>query len=454
MTPDQLKNRNVLVMGLGRFGGGVGVTRWLCGLGAQVTVTDLADGTALADSLGQIDDCAVTFHLGGHDRRDLEAADLVVVSPAVDRRKSEFFAQVVERRIPWTTEINLFMQLCRARVIGITGTAGKSTTCALLYEVLKSSMPACLGGRTGGRAWFGGNVGKSLLGDLDHIGPDDVVILELSSFQLEALPLIEKSPAIAVITNLWPNHLDRHDDFESYASAKMNLFRYQQAGDKAVVGGADERLHAAVERVAAGTGAEVVAVPEPSEPFKLRLPGRHNQHNAACAARVAQLVDVDDAASRAGMAQFGGLPHRLQHVATADGVDYYNDSKSTTPTGTVVALGSFEAPVVAIVGGQERGDDLTPMLDALVARARAAVCLGAGGLRLAEALRAARGDRARPAIVLAKDMAEAVTRARELAIPGSVILLSPGAPSYGQFVNYEKRGEAFVRVVEAAGHRQ
>jgi UDP-N-acetylmuramoylalanine--D-glutamate ligase len=448
MTPDEVKNRNVLVMGLGRFGGGLGVTRWLCRQGANVTVTDLADRTTLADSIDQLADCPVTYRLGEHNQGDLDKADLVVVSPAVDRRKSYFFARIVERRIPWTTEINLFLQLCRARVIGVTGTAGKSTTCALLYEVLRSSMPP------GRRAWFGGNVGKSLLTDLDRIGPDDAVILELSSFQLETLPLVKRSPAIAVITNLWPNHLDRHGDFESYASAKMNLFRYQQPGDKAVVGSPGQTLHHAVRQITATTGADLVNVPEPVEPYELRLPGRHNQQNAVCANVVARLTGIDDDVCRAHMAEFAGLPHRLQHVATINGVDYYNDSKSTTPAGTVAALAAFDRPVVAIVGGQDRGDELAPLLDALLSGARAAVCLGAGGSRLADALQGARGDRPSPLIETAGDLAQAVSRAADLAQPGGVILLSPGAPSYGQFVNYEQRGEAFIGLIQAADNRQ
>ena len=448
MTIPEVANRSVLVMGLGRFGGGVGVTRWLCRRGATVTVTDLADEASLIESLGRLADCDVAFHLGGHDERDLRAADLVVVSPAVDRRTSAFFKKIVERQVPWTTEINLFLPRCRGRVIGVTGTAGKSTACALLYEVLKSSIP---GGR---RVWLGGNVGRSLLTDLDDIGSDDVVVLELSSFQLEAVPQIERSPEIGVVTTIWPNHLERHGDFESYLSAKLNLLRYQQAGQWAVVGSEGPALVGAVRAVTAETGASLAVVAQPAAPYDLQIPGGHNQLNAACAERVAGLLGVSESACRVGLAGFAGLPHRLEKVGDVGGVTYYNDSKSTTPRGTAAALDALDRPVVVIVGGRAGQDDLEPMVRAAATRARAVVCMGACGLRLAAAIRAGRGERSVPVVETAGDLAEAVERARALARPGDAVLLSPGMPSYGDFVNYEHRGEAFVELVGTESNRQ
>ena len=447
-TGSGFQDRRVLVMGLGRFGGGVEVCRWLCERGAAVTVTDLADGIALADSVGQLADCDITFHLGGHDEGDLDATDLVVVNPAVDQRRSAFFARIVERGIPWTTEINLLLERCPGRLVGVTGTAGKSTTCALLDEALQ---PLATGGR---RVWFGGNVGRSLLGDLDAIGPHDPVILELSSFQLETVNRIQRSPHVAVITNVWPNHLDRHGDLEAYLSAKLNLFRFQRAGDVAVVGSGNEALCRAVEAVASRTEARLVVVPEPAEPFQLRIPGAHNQANAACAATVAGLLGVAENEARARMAEFPGLPHRLQHVGTFDGVACYNDSKSTTPASTAMALSAFDRPVIAIVGGQNRGDAPGPLVEAVIGGARAVVCTGQSGPQIARAVTAARGNRDQPAVEIASDLTDAVGRARRLATPGCAILLSPGAPSYDEFVNYEHRGRAFVDAVKRRPDRQ
>ncbi|MHC4233821.1 MAG: UDP-N-acetylmuramoyl-L-alanine--D-glutamate ligase [Planctomycetota bacterium] len=448
MTTAEVRNRSVLVMGLGRFGGGIGACRWLCAQGAEVTATDLADADALADSVAQLSDCDITFHLGGHDERDLETADLVVVSPAVDRRRSEFFSQIRQRRIPCTTEINLFLERCRGRVIAVTGTAGKSTTCALLHAVLE---PPAVGERG---VWFGGNVGRSLLADLPRIRPDDFVIVELSSFQLETMTKIEMSPHVAAITNVWPNHLDRHGDFESYLDAKLSLFRLQQAGCAAVVGPGDAALREVVAEIASRTGTELVVPPEPAEPYELRIPGRHNRVNAACAGTVAALLGVEESAARARMAAFGGLPHRLEHVGRLAGIDYYNDSKTTTARGVATALEAFDRPAIVIAGGQDRGDDLGPLVDAVTRRARAVVCIGQCARRLAEAVTAARRSPNLPTVDTAADLAEAVPLARRQAAPGDVILLSPGAPSYDQFANYEQRGQEFSRLVNSLNDRQ
>ncbi|MFQ5489939.1 MAG: UDP-N-acetylmuramoyl-L-alanine--D-glutamate ligase [Phycisphaerae bacterium] len=429
--PIDVTDRNVLVMGLGRFGGGVGVTRWLCGAGAKVTVTDLADQASLVESVRQLQGCPVRYRLGGHDPTDLHGMDLLVVSPAVDRRTNAFFAAAVDAGIAWTTEINLFVERCRAPWVGVTGTAGKSTASAMLQAALTDNIP------TGGRVWFGGNVGRSLLGELDRIAPRDVVILELSSFQLDALAPLGRGPHIGLITNCWPNHLDRHHDFEAYLQAKLNLFRHQQPGDWAVVG-QDDALIDSVERITRKTGAQLVTARQPVEAYALRIPGRHNQGNAACAAKVAELLGADSSNVRQGLSKFAGLPHRLEHVGAANGVDFYNDSKSTTPAGTATALASFDRPVVLLVGGQDRDDDLGPLVEAARTSARAVVCMGPMGLRLNNLL----ADSGLT-VTVGLDLDQAVAQARTQAEPGDVVLLSPGAPSYDQFVNYEQRGRRF-----------
>jgi len=454
----EVRGRNALVIGLGRFGGGAGVSRWLCRQGARVTVTDLAGAEALADSVAALNGFDVALHLGGHDERDLEAADLVVVNPAVDRRKSPFFARIVERGLPWTTEINLFLERCRGRVLGVTGTVGKSTTCALLYEALRPAFP---------RVWFGGNVGRSLLEELPRIEPDDPVVLELSSFQLETATAVEPNPHVALVTNIRPNHLDRHGSYADYVSAKLNLFRFQRPGSVAMVGPGDEALRRAVGDVTVTTGARLEVVEEPRTALTLRIPGRHNQVNAACALAVAAELGVESSSAAHCMSAFEGLPHRLQHVGRIDGVDYYNDSKTTTPQGVETALAAFDRPVVVIVGGQNRGDDLQPLIEAVTRKAKAVVCMGESGPRIAEMLAVAVprnapqdtacGAAAQPGgphVEVAYDLPTAVACAARQASPGDVIVLSPGAPSYGQFVNYEHRGREFIRLVTDSLTRQ
>lgn len=224
--------RRAVVMGLGRFGGGIGVVRWLVHEGAEVIVSDQAEERALADSLAQLGGLPITVHCGGHDPADLTGADLLVVSPAVDRCRSAFVKEARRRGVRLTSEINLFLERCRGRVIGVTGTTGKSTTCAMIHAVLDEA--ARQGLCSAERVWLGGNIGRSLLADLPAIGPGDWVVLELSSFQLEHLAAA-RFPVV-VITNLRPHHLERHGTFAEYLASKLNLCRCQDRCGVVVVG--------------------------------------------------------------------------------------------------------------------------------------------------------------------------------------------------------------------------
>ncbi len=229
--PDDLAGMRVTVVGLGRFGGGVGVTKWLGRQGALVTVSDQAPAESLAESVGQLAGCDVTLHFGGHDEADFLDADLLVVNPAV-AKDSPLLAAAAEAGVPRTSEINLFLQRCCAPVIGVTGSVGKSTTTAMIGEILAGRFTTHVGG----------NIGGSLLDALEDIRPDHVVVAELSSFQLEDLPLVGTGPHVAVVTNIQPNHLDRHGTMDAYVDAKKNIFAYQKPGDVLVLNSADEEL--------------------------------------------------------------------------------------------------------------------------------------------------------------------------------------------------------------------
>ena len=448
MAMQSVHGRRVLVMGLGRFGGGIGVTRWLVEQGARVTVTDAAAAETLAESVGQLDGLNVGFHLGGHAPSDLDETELLVVSPAVDKRTSDFFRTAADRGIPWTSEMNLFLERCPSRIAGITGTAGKSTTCAMTHHILAAAVEAR--GAPFRRAWFGGNIGRSLLADLTGMTPDDVVLLELSSFQLEDAASVRISPSVSAILNLSPNHLDRHGDEQGYLDAKLNIVRYQRAGDFAVVGPDNPRVLSAVAEVAARTGARLVPV-SADRVFDLTVPGRHNQINANCAAAVCRSLDVDDEFAARALISFRSLPHRLQYVATYRGVAYYNDSKSTTPEATVTAVEAMDRPAVVIVGGYDKHLPLEAMAVALAQRAKAVVCCGAAGARYAAAVIAARGGASHPDVERVDHLADAMVRAQALASAGDAVLLSPGCSSYDEFTNYEQRGQRFADAVQAWG---
>jgi UDP-N-acetylmuramoylalanine--D-glutamate ligase len=448
--------------------------------GALVTVTDQADEAALVESIRAIRDLPVTLHLGGHEDGDLDSCDVVIVNPAVDKRKSAFFQAMVQRSISWTTEMNLFCQRCPATVIGVTGTFGKSTTCAMLAAAFEFA--AAQGVSPYRAVHLGGNIGRSLLGDLDAMDERDLVVLEMSNAQLEDLPRIAWAPHVAVITNLFPHHLDRYIAFADYAQAKLNIIRHPKRTGPVVVGPMHAEAEAMLVQALAewtdpqsAAGGRRVAVELPAEPFRLRVPGAHNQANAACvlttcclprtsmtaaglgpreraaeatAASSTAMPDpdghVDADLVRRALAEFRGLPHRLEFVRTLDGVDYYNDSKSTAPPATIVALKAIDRPTVAIVGGQQKNVPLGECAGTLAHRCRAVVCMGESGPAFRKALSSA--VLPIPTQVV-PGLIQAVPTARSLAQAGDVVLLSPGAPSFDQYGNFTERGRHFIDLV-------
>ena len=455
-----LRGRKVTIMGLGRFGGGLGAARWAADQGAQVTVTDLQDAEALAESVAALEGRPVMLHLGGHRAEDFRDADLVVVSPAVPK-DSPWLATAREAGVPLTSEMNLFLERCPAPVVAVTGSAGKSTTATLLARMLA----------TAHRVHFGGNIGRSLLDALPDIRADDRVCLELSSFQLDDAAALGWSPHVAVVTNLSPNHVDRHGSMEAYVAAKQTILRHQSAGDVAIlpappgagepddwgVSAWDALTAASVYRFSAtqpldegaflaGDRCVIVLAGQREEvPLAeaLQLPGRHNAANFLAAALAARLEGVPLAASAGAACGFAGLPHRLAPVAEVRGVRYYNDSKATTPAAARVALASFDGGLIAIAGGHDKKIDLGDLADDLCERARVVLLIGATAPVLEKLLTA----REHPHVEVARTLDRAVARAAELAGPGDVVLLSPGHASYDQFTSYEQRGEQFAALV-------
>jgi len=428
-----LHGRQVTVLGLGRFGGGLGVTRWLVGQGAIVTVSDSASPETLGASVEQLAGLDVTLHLGGHDEADATEADLLVVNPAIPP-DAPMVISAEQAGVPWTTEINLFLQRCPCRWVGITGSVGKSTTTAMTGAILERRFTTHVGG----------NIGVSLLNSLPGMGPGDIAVLELSSFQLESLPKVGLSPAVALVTNLAPNHLDRHGDMASYAAAKQNLFRFQGADDVLILNREDESLR----DWASQAPGRVEWFDASGESFALGVPGEHNQLNAQAAWTIARCLGVSREDAAKGLELFAGLPHRLQRVAWRRGVTYYNDSKCTTPRGAIVALQAFDPrSAVMIVGGYDKGVSFDELAAELASRAKAVLAIGDTAERIAAAVEDARKDQDQPRLAVCGNLAEAVARADEIATPGDAVLLSPACASYDQFTNYEQRGEQFVQLV-------
>ena len=464
---DDYRGRRVLVMGLGSFGGGTGAVKFLVSRGASVTVTDLRSPEKLADALAELKDTPPDrLVLGIHHEHDFTSADLVVVNPAV-RRDNPFLQAALQAGVPITSEMNLFWKWNKAPIVAVTGSNGKSTTTALIHAILEKSLQA----QSNRRAWLGGNIGKSLLPLVDQIHPHDVVVLELSSFQLTDLDRLQVSPQIAVVTNFAPNHLDWHPDLNHYRFAKQSILRWQSAGDVAVLNADDadvrqwetygQRREFALHNTGSAAviyenGHAVVRFPNETLRWPLRnwlkLPGEHNIANALAAITAAVSLGVDEASVREGMTTYEPLPHRLQFVAEVAGRRFYNDSLATTPESTEVALHAFDSPIVLLAGGYDKHVDLQGMASVIAMKVKAVSLMGQTAGQLRESIssqpaKVCEVSEPQTSFVAAFDWAV------DHSSPGDVILLSPGCASYDWFRNFAERGAQFMELVQGYAKR-
>ena len=423
-------------MGLGRFGGGIAVAKWLVGQGARVLVTDKDSRDSLADSIKQLAGLPIEFRLGEHRHEDFQNTSLVVASPAVPL--NNLYLQTARAAgVPITTEIRLFLERCPAkRTLGVTGTKGKSTTTAMLGAMLAKKF----------RTHVGGNIGRSLLDILPQIAPDDLVLLELSSYMLEHLRPMRWSPHVALITMLAQDHLEWHGSVEAYLSAKAVLIEFQTPTDFAIL---NQNDHAS-QSLAQKTSAAVKWFGPTSAPeFILKIPGIHNQINAQGAFAAASCLGITWQEAQSALEEFQALPHRLELVHEENGVRYYNDSIATIPQAAIAALASFPArKVIQIVGGHLKGLSIIEMAKALATRAKAAICIGEKGPEIAAEIHRNAGPGAL-IVHQCSDLPCAIPIAKAIAQPGDIVLLSTGCKSYDQFTNFEQRGETFTRLVRA-----
>ena len=433
---DALSGKRVTVAGLGRFGGGIAAARWLCGQGAIVLVTDKDAPEKLADSVRQLDGLPIEFRLGGHRPEDFSQTDLIVASPAL-APKNPFLQIARAVGVPVTTEIRLFIERCPAKILGVTGTKGKSTAAAMLNKILSSQF----------KTWIGGNIGHSLLPDLGRITTSDLVVLELSSYMLEHLRESRWSPHVAVVTMLSTDHLEWHGSPEAYLDAKKNIFRFQGPHDYIVL---NERDMASAGLAREAPGKIIFFGTRNRKRFDLHVPGEHNQLNAQAAFTAAAIFGVDFTQAQTALSDFHGLPHRLQLIHESAGIRWFNDSIATIPDAAIAAPQSFPPKkVIQIVGGYDKGLPITSLCAALIERAKAVLCIGATGEKIAEHLENSPLQSTAPAYRCG-DLTTAVTIARKIAAPGDIVLLSPGFASYDQFVNFEQRGEDFARLAKSA----
>jgi UDP-N-acetylmuramoylalanine--D-glutamate ligase len=450
-----LRGVRATLIGLGRRTH-VALTRYLVGKGAVVRISERKTAAELTEELALLAGYDLDLRLGGHDDSDVDDTDIVFVTPAAPRELP--ILQVARRRgIPISNEIELLFARCAAPIIGITGSAGKTTTTTIVGEMLKGGPQP---------VYVGGNIGVPLIDKVDSIEPDSWVVLELSSYQLETLG---ESPPIGAILNVTPNHLDRHPTFEHYRESKFNLLRFQAPADTAVLGADDPvasslatrcpgsvRWFSSTREVAIGAyrrdddlvvrdgaGESVVGSAR-----ALRVPGSHNVLNVLAAATIARAAGVPPARIEDVANRFGGVEHRLEVVRQKDGVDYVNDSIATSPERAIAALRSFTRPVVLIAGGRSKHLPIDDLATEITRRCRAVVAIGEMADEIIEAIRA-RPDGSDVSILRGHSLSEAVLLASGIARRGDVVLLSPAGTSFDQFRDFEERGQRFKAAVAA-----
>ena len=412
--------KTALVVGAARSG--VALALHLTAEGHKVRVADRKPATELQSTLSQMPR-GVEFRLGGYDSSVLDGVDVVYASPGVPW-DSDLLDAARARGIAVSSEIDLFLSLCRGTIVGITGTNGKTTTTALTGAVLEAAHRPVI---------VGGNIGDTVLDRLRDITPEHWVVLELSSFQLESIGRPQLH--VGVVLNITPDHLDRHKTLDRYIDLKARAIEH---ADYALLNGRDP----IVRDLAPRASGEVVWFdrhhPQPPMP----LPGRHNMENALAAAAVGRIAGLSDQAINDAIRGFKGVEHRLELVGEWAGVRWYNDSKATNPDAGRVALTAFPgAPLILIAGGYGSDFDLSEWVADALTNTEAVILIGASAGVLADALRD------HPHVVRARTLDGAVAIAAELARPGGVVLLSPAYKSFDMFKDFEDRGNQFKALV-------
>lgn len=439
-----LRNKNVLVAGLGISG--ISAARFLVARGARVTVTDAAPPGNFRTILPEFEELGIAAELGRHREKTFLAADLVVLSPGVPHTLPEI-ERAAETGVPVWGELELASRYISEPIVAVTGTNGKTTTTRLIGDMLEAS---------GQRAFVGGNIGTPLIDYAGSSEKADVVVAEVSSFQLDTIAGFR--PSVGVLLNISADHLDRYTDMRGYAESKARLFENQTAEDVAVLNGADPLIHAVTEGIAArrlvfrATGAgpgdalingQAVTLADAGGKSatlalrEVRLTGQHNRENIAAAALAALAAGGTVDGIQTALNNFSGLPHRLEYITEIQGVKYYDDSKATNVDAVVRALEDFSNGIVLILGGRDKGGDYAPLVTALSGKGKLLVLLGEAAPLIEQAVGEALATRR------AESMEEAVLIAHAAAAAGDTVMLSPACSSFDMFDSYAHRGNVF-----------
>jgi UDP-N-acetylmuramoylalanine--D-glutamate ligase len=449
----ELRDKRVLVVGLGKSG--VASALFLKAHGARVTVSDTKSGDELRNEIPVLLDHGITVETGGHGERTFREQDLIVVSPGVPVDAPLLVqARALSLGEGVIGEIELAARFLPGPIVAITGSNGKTTTTTLTGEILTAGgLPTLVGG----------NIGTPAISLAERAKPDSVIVLEVSSFQLETIQTFR--PKIAVVLNVTSDHLDRHRTLETYVDAKARIFENQRSEDYAVLNADDPICVGMAERTRAQVfwfsrqkevkqGAWVregnvlfrdgTRQRELMQVSEIPLKGAHNLENVLAAVCAGALMGCAPEKIRQAVRDFKAVEHRLEFVATIRGVDYYNDSKATNVDATIKALESFPANIHLILGGKDKGSDYTVLNDLLRQRVKRVYTIGAAAGKIESQIKNVE-------IVHAETLENALRKANAVAQPGDVVLLAPACASFDQFKNYEQRGQVFKEIVRGLG---
>jgi UDP-N-acetylmuramoylalanine--D-glutamate ligase len=434
----EIADKNILVVGLGISG--IAATRFLSTRGASVTVTDIAGEQKLGDHALQIREMGVKMELGQHRLETFENSDLIVLSPGVPHTLLPI-KRAQEKGIAVWSEIELASKFIQQPIVAVTGTNGKTTTTELIGNMLKSS---------GLKVFVGGNIGIPLISYVEKEEKADIVVVEVSSFQLDSIETFR--PSVGTLLNITKDHLDRYSDFAAYAKSKGRLFENQQENDTAVLNGSDPIVNSICANIKSSKilffAHETISICNNKNGTKsldlsgINLLGKHNRENASAAALTSLAAGGTLEGVQSALDHFKGLPHRLEYVTTINNVRYYDDSKATNIDAVTKALESFDKPVVLIMGGRYKGGDFQVLEDLVSRHTKKIIALGEAKENIMSSLGHVKST------ILAASMEEAVFLAHDEADPGDVVLLSPGCSSFDMYNSYAERGDFFCKAVE------
>ena len=452
-----MKNKKVLIVGLARTG--LAVARFLKNRGAHVTATDLMEKDELGLWAEEAISMGISLKLGAHEIESFTGSDLIVLSPGVPHTITPI-KEASKAGITVIGEVELASRYIKEPIVAITGTNGKTTTTSLVGEMLRAS---------GCAVFVGGNIGAPLINYLNDGTRADVIVAEISSFQLDTIQSFR--PKVGVLLNVTADHLDRYVDFHHYVRSKGRLFQNQERTDVAILNGMDpvicelesgiagQRLYFNIDStettdVVSETRPGIVIRGKellcglPGKPplilslAKFRLKGMHNLENAAAASLAALAAGADPEGIQMALDAYECLHHRLEYLRDVNGVQYYNDSKATNVDAVKRSLESFDSPVILIMGGRDKGGSYTILQKLIKKRVKRLIAIGEAREKILSALGGLTHSEG------ARTLGEAVYLAYRAAAPGDVVLLSPGCSSFDMFTDYVERGETFVRAVE------